>query len=233
MLNNNFGTIIVFGPPGAGKGTQANLLADKFNFYHLETSKLLEDKFSLIGTSSEVIEADNEKISLEEEKRKFQEGELCSPLFVAWLVQEKIKQLAKDGRGIIFSGSPRTLYEAERIAPLLKELYGESVIVFAIKLSAEASIFRNSHRKICSFMRHPILYSEETKNLTRCPLDGSELLKREGLDDPETIKNRLEVYKKQTFPVLEYLKNNGIEVKEINGEQAVEEVFNEIIEKII
>ena len=87
------------------------------------------------------------------------------------------------------TGSPRTLYEGKRIIPLLKKLYGtKNIKIILIKVSAEESIFRNSHRRICELMRHPILYTKETIKLTRCPLDGSKLIRRKGLDDPETIK---------------------------------------------
>ena len=62
-------------------------------------------------------------------------------------------------------------------------------------------------------MRHSILFNKETENLTICPLDGSKLVKREGLDDPETIKVRLKQYKERTFPMVEYFEKNRFKIK--------------------
>ncbi|MFH1656657.1 MAG: nucleoside monophosphate kinase [Candidatus Nealsonbacteria bacterium] len=232
---NKRNIVIIFGPPGAGKGTQAELLSDKLGLYHFETSKILELNFkkaeNLSSDSEErFIEVEGEKYDSLNEKKLWSEGSLCSPPYVVNLVKEKVKELFDSGENLIFSGSPRTLYEAERLVPFLKELYGEENIkAFFIDISPEETLFRNSNRRICDLMRHPIIYKEETKNLTICPLDGSKLIKREGLDDPETIKVRLKEYKERTFPVVEFLEKNGIKVDKVNGEQSVSEVFGDII----
>ena len=81
-------------------------------------------------------------------------------------------------------------------------------------------------------MRHSILCNEETKNLKHCPLDGSKLIQRGILDDPETIKIRLKEYEDRTVPLLKYLVNEGVKVNKINGEQSVAGVFNAFLEKI-
>ncbi|MBU2634956.1 hypothetical protein KJ841_00570, partial [Patescibacteria group bacterium] len=127
----------------------------------------------------------------------------------------------------------RTLYEGERITPLLKELYGdENIKVFLIDISAEQTIFRNTHRRICELMRHPVLYNKETENLKICPLDGSKLIRRKGLDDSEVIKIRLKEYKERTFPLIELFGKQGIEVNKINGEQSVSNVHKDILKAI-
>jgi len=228
--------VILFGPPGAGKGTQAELLAEKLNLYYFETSKILEEKFKEaedLPETQRIIEEDGQKFDILDEKTRWKEGKLCSPPFVSHLVAEKIKELFNEGKSLVIAGSPRTLYEAKKIIPILADLYGkEHIKVILINISAETTIFRNSHRRICELMRHPILYNEETKNLTICPLDGSKLVRREGLDDPETIKVRLKEYKERTFPVIEYFKENGFPVSEVNGEQTVADVFKDIMEEI-
>ena len=226
------------GPPGAGKGTQADLLKSNHDFFHFETSKLLEEKFDWAKTLSEdsperFIEADGKKYDILEEKKIWLKGVLCSPPFVVQLIKEKVKDLRHDGENIIFSGSPRTVYEAEQELPLFIELYGkENITAVYIDIRPEETVQRNTHRRICQTVRHSILWNKETENLTICPLDGSKLLRREGLDDPETIKTRLKEFKERTYPVLDVIGGKGIKVIKINGEQTVSKVFEDICEKI-
>jgi len=94
-----------------------------------------------------------------------------------------------------------------------------------LNISAEQTIFRNTNRRICELMRHPMLYTEETKKLTVCPLDGSPLVRRKGLDDPETIPKRLEQFKERTMPLIELFGEMDFKVNKVNGEGTVVEVF--------
>ncbi len=220
--------IIILGAPGAGKGTQANLLSEKFGFYHLETSRLLERIFAKTNSKSSV-RIDNQEYYFEKEKELWSTGQLCSSPFVSFQVQEKIKEAFQRNIGVILSGSPRTLEETERLVPFLEDLYGKSdIYVFFLDIILEQSIWRNSHRRICKLMRHPILYNKETEELSRCPLDGSELIRRE-LDKPEIIKKRFGVFEKQTLPVLDCLKEQGCVINKINGGQSVADVFSDIL----
>jgi len=224
--------IILIGPPGAGKGTQAELLAEKLGYYHFESSKIIETCFKK-ETLEKVFEIEGESYKIKDEKKRWETGLLSSPPFVFFLMAEKIKELAKEGKSIIFSGSPRTVYEAEREIPLLKELYGVNNIKFLLlEISAETTIFRNSHRRICELVRHSILFSPETEKLTKCPLDGSDLIRRKLLDDPETIKKRLEVFKNETFPIIEIIEKQELHLKKINGEQTVADTHKDIVEAI-
>ena len=224
--------INIFAPPGGGKGTQAELLSERFNLYYFESAKIIEANIMTAEKGVyEIIEG--KKYFLAEERRFWKTGILNSPPLVTLWFARKIKELAKEGRGLVMTGSPRTLYEGKRIIPLLQKLYGtKNIKIILIKLSAEESIFRNSRRRICELMRHPILYTKETSKLTRCPLDGSKLLRRKGLDDPETIKVRLKEYKERTLPLVKYYKEQGLTIKEINGEQSVEDVFKDILKAI-
>ncbi|MEK7664693.1 MAG: nucleoside monophosphate kinase [Patescibacteria group bacterium] len=224
--------IILFGPPGAGKGTQAELLSDKLGYYHFESSKVIEACFQN-EAPDKVFNVDGQDFKVEDEKKRWEAGELNSPPFVVNLMAEKIKELALQGKSIIFSGSPRTVYEAEKEIPLLKELYGQENIKFVLlEILAETTIFRNSHRRICELIRHSILFNKETEGLNNCPLDGSKLVRRKSLDDPETIKNRLKVFAEQTYPVVNCIDKEGISVKKINGEQTVADVFKDVLEAV-
>jgi adenylate kinase len=223
--------IILMGPPGSGKGTQAELLAERLNLFHLETSKILEEKFKE-KTKGEIL-IEGKKYSFSKEKKLWEEGKLCSPPFVTYLIIKKIEELKKARKNLILSGSPRTLYEAEKVIPVLEKLYGKkNIICFFLEISPEETIFRNSHRRICELMRHPILYLKENAKLKRCPLDGSRLIKRGRLDKLETIKVRLKEYKERTLPVIDYLKKRKIKVKRINGSPPPAIVFENILKKL-
>lgn len=224
--------IIILGPPGSGKGTQGSLLAEKLSLFYFETAKIGEERINQ-AKKGDFISVAKKKYFFEEEKKAWQTGKLWDPPFATFLVQEKIKELAKEGKGIVIAGTPRTMYEGKKIIPLLKKLYEmKNISVILLEQSEKASIWRNSNRRICELMRHPMIYFKENEKLTKCPLDGSLLEKRKGLDDPETIRIRLREYKKKTYPLVGYFKNVGLEVKKINGEQSVSDVFNDILKAI-
>lgn len=219
------------GPPGSGKATQAELLAERFDLYHLETSEIIERNFAL-AKEGDFVKIGSKKYFISEEKRLRDSGKWMSPPLIAFWTKKEIKKLVKKGKGIIFSGSPKTLYETKAITPLLKKLYGISnVILILLKQKPEVSIWRNSHRKICQLMRHSILYTKETAKLKLCPLDGSKLILREDTK-PEVIKSKLKEYRERTLPVVDYLKREGVKIKEINGEQSVADVFKDILKAL-
>lgn len=220
--------IIIFGAPGAGKGTQAELLSDKLGLYHLESSKVIERCFKKEDPSN-VFNVDGKDYNVGFEIENWKKGILTSPPFVTFLMMQEFKKLASQNEGFILSGSPRTLYEVEKEVPALAEMYGkENIKIFLLEISAETTIFRNTHRKICELMRHSIIFNDETKHLTICPLDGSNLVRRESLDDPETIKVRIKEYTERTLPMVEYFNNNGFLVVKINGEQQIAGVHKDI-----
>jgi len=221
--------IIIFGAPGAGKGTQSELLSEKLGYYHLESSKVLERCFKN-EDPAKTYTVDGKDYNVGDEIENWKTGKLASPPFITSLMMQEVRKLSGQDESFIMSGSPRTIYEVEKEMPILAELYGkENIKIFMLEISAETTIFRNSHRKICDLMRHSIIFSDETKDLMVCPLDGSKLMKRESLDDPETIKVRLVEYKERTLPMLDYFNRNGFAVNKINGEKYVAQVHEEIL----
>lgn len=226
-----FKIIIILGPPGAGKGTQAILLSEKFDLYHFETSKILEEGMAK-AKEKDFIKVEGKKYFFKDERKRWEEGKLCSPPFVTFLVKEKIKELKKIKKGIVFSGSPRTLYEGKKIIPLLERLYGkENLKVILLKISVKTSLFRNSHRRICTLFRHPILYNRQTKNLKICPLDGSPLIRR-ALDKPEVIKVRFKKYQERTLPLVRFFKERNLKVIEIDGTPPPSKVYESILKSL-
>ena len=230
--------IILFGPPGAGKGTQSELLSEKMGLFSLESSKIIEREFKKAeklpkDSPKRFFEYFGEKFDIFVEMQNWKTGVLNSPPFVTALIMKEIRQVFNEGENLMMSGCPRTLYEAEKEMPLLVELFGkENIHIILIEISAETTALRNSKRKICELMRHSILHNKETEKLTLCPLDGSKLIKRKGLDDPETIKTRLVQYKERTLPLFEYFKEHQFNVTKVDGEGSVAQVHEQILKAL-
>ena len=215
--------IFLIGPPGSGKGTQAELLAKELGFYHFEISKVIEEKFK---------NADSSNKEITHQKEHWIAGELVHSELVAKWFLEKVNELKDKVNGFVFSGSARTLKEAEEELGYLEGVYGkENIMAVEIKLTEEESIKRNSARRICLKNRHPIPNFQEYANIKICPEDGSEIIIRE-LDKPEIIKERYQVYLRDTAPVIDYFKKSGYKMEDVNGEQSIEGVFGEIKSKL-
>ncbi|MFH0906732.1 MAG: nucleoside monophosphate kinase [bacterium] len=218
---NKQSVISVYGPPGSGKGTQAHKLADNFGFEHIDTGRVIEKKVHNPDLYDDPI--------IQREKKNFDDGILCTPEWVFEIVMNEIKEIHKLGKGILFSGSPRTLPEVEKMAPYLEDLYGkENIYILRLNINPETSIFRNSHRRICEKCGQSIFYSPENEKLEQCPKCNGRLVIRT-LDKPETIKVRLEEYEQRTKPVHEFLKKRGIKVIDIDGEPPIEQVYQNIL----
>lgn len=223
--------IIVLGSPGSGKGTQAELLANKFGFFQWETSSII-GRILDEAKKGEFVEIEGEKYFFEKQKEIRRKGLLWDGSFVFHFSKKKLEELAKEGKGVVMSGSPRNVEEAKRLIPLLKNLYGaKNIIMLALAVSPKAAIWRNAHRRECELATHSILYTKETEKLTKCPLDGSKLVRRKD-DSPQVIKTRLKRYQEETFPVFEVFRKEGIKLKEINGEQPVADVFKDILKEL-
>ncbi|HXK35296.1 MAG TPA: nucleoside monophosphate kinase [Candidatus Paceibacterota bacterium] len=215
---------ILIGATGSGKGTQAELIAKKYKLVHFETSKILEKRLARAKKSDKEIMI---------AKKQYYAGRLVIPALVARIVFDEIKEFHKKGKGIVFSGSPRTLLEARVEMPLLEKLYDrKNIHIFYIKLTEKESVRRNSVRKICVKNRHPIPFVlKEFKNVKKCPWDGSKIVTR-ALDKPSIIARRYKVFLKDTRPVLNYFKKHRFPAFPINGLQPIEKVHADIVKKI-
>jgi len=215
--------IILLGRPGSGKGTQADLLAKKLGLFHFEMSDFLQKIFKEKPRDSEVKKA----------KKQFDAGKLVSADFIVKLDIDTIKKIRQQNKGIIFDGPFRLIEEAKRGYPVLVKEYGKNNIkIFDIKISPQEAIWRNTRRKICLKCDTPIPYNSETKDLKICPIKGcgGKLITRKD-DNPKIIKRRLRVFMKETQPVINYFRRQGLLI-EINGEQSIPNVFKDILKKL-
>jgi adenylate kinase len=213
--------VIFYGFPGSGKGTQANLLAQKYNLVHFDTGKALE------SAVHDPKRQKNKEIA--HERELFDSGSLMTPSFVAKEVERQIRHIASTGMGLVLSGSPRTLPEAETLVPIMEDLYGkQNLHVFYISITADESIKRNSARKICTVCGNPFLsayYPSQTSN--HCAVCAAPLYKRT-LDNPEVIKVRQKQFLDRTKPILNFLKKRKYKVQSINGKPAPYVIFKKI-----
>jgi len=218
---------IVFGPPGSGKGTQAALLADRFLLVNFDTGAYLEDIFR---------HWDGKDKGIGKEKKLFDSGKLCTPEWVMRVVNKRVKQLARARIGLVFSGSPRTIYDAfgepkkiDGVMDTLSTEYSkENITVFHLDVPEKESLKRNTSRLVCSVCKRQVLGIVKIKV---CPFCGGPLRKRT-LDKPEVIKVRLKAYKEETLPLLKEFKNRGFKVVPIKGTGKPFNIFNSILKSL-
>lgn len=224
-MNNSADKKIIFilGPGGSGKGTQAKMLAEKFGLFYFMTSKI----------AKEYIEEHQDEESLKQLELA-KKGILFNPEWIIKIVKEKTKEFLNNNSGIVYDGSPRTLYEAKELSEFLSKLVNkDSVKIIEIKISNNELKKRLDKRIVCDInSMHVFIESNELINGYFCPRnDGGILIKRED-DSPLVISARVEEYNNRTVPSLEFLKEGGYKVININGEQTIEQVFNEILNKL-
>lgn len=228
--------IIIYGPPGSGKGTQANLLADKFGLIHFDTGKYIEQ---IVHNPK-----NRNNKTIQKQRKFFNSGILCDPSWVFKIIKKRVCELASVGLSVIFSGSPRTFYEAfgdlsagltgkkqKGLIDVLEKYYGKkNILVFNVDISDKNSIKRNSNRLMCSVCGTQILNKVlKFKNLkvSICPFCGGKLYRRT-LDKPKIIKVRLKEYRERTLPIQKEFKKRGYKIININGEPLPEKVHKKI-----
>ncbi len=194
--------LVLLGAPGAGKGTQADILCKQFNLLHLASGDLFREALSK-GTDLG-----------KQAKAYMEKGLLVPDDITIKLIQEKINGLEK-GQGVLLDGFPRTLEQAKALDKNLKAQNKQVDRTALIDVSQEELLRRLSGRWICRQCQAPYhLQSAPPKITGRCDKCSGELYQRAD-DTIETVKKRLEVYSAQTSPLIDYYRQAGklIEVK--------------------
>lgn len=210
--------VILIGPPGAGKGTQATLLQDRLRLPHISSGDLLR---AAVKRKTETgLQA----------KQYMDRGELVPDGIVVRVIEERVRQ--RDcSDGFIIDGFPRNVAQAEVLRPILGALDKTVDHVVSITLPREEIIKRLSGRRTCrncGAMYHIIF--DPPVNSGLCNKCNGELYQRDD-DQEDTIAARLDVYDRETAPLLEYYRQRSL-LREIDGIGSPEQVFERILSEL-
>jgi adenylate kinase len=206
--------LILLGPPGAGKGTQAQRLVEDFELPYYATGDILR-------------QAVNEETEVGKEAKSYMDkGDLVPDELICKVIMERIdRPEAEDG--FLLDGFPRNLAQAEVLEEALERRNRRLTAALLIEASDDEVIRRLSGRRICVKNQH--LYHvdfDPPKREGVCDQDGSRLIQRDD-DKPETVKKRLDVYREQTEPLAEHYESIGI-LRRFDGTRKPTEVHDHI-----
>jgi adenylate kinase len=206
--------LILLGPPGAGKGTQAKKLVEKYGIPQISTGDILREAVK------------NQTPLGKEAKAYMDKGELVTDAIVVGIIRDRLKE--KDcEKGYILDGFPRTVPQADELKKALKEMDQSIDSVVSIVVADEELIKRLTGRRTCKECGagFHVMFKPPKKEGV-CDQCGGPLFQRDD-DKEETIKNRLSVYNAQTEPLIEYYKKDGLLV-DIEGTGSIDEIFGRI-----
>ena len=210
--------VVLLGPPGAGKGTQAKLLEQEFGAVQISTGDILRKAV-----------ADQSPLGKQAEDY-IKRGALVPDDLITNLIAERLQQ-ADSARGFLLDGFPRTIPQAQSLDGLLKKLALSLNGVLSVQVPRAVIIERLAGRrtcKKCGALCHMVF--DPPKRDGVCDRCGGELFQRED-DKEETIANRLAVYDAQTAPLVDYYRRQGI-LREINGVGSIDEIRARVIKAL-
>jgi adenylate kinase len=206
--------LIIFGPPGAGKGTQAKKMVDFYGIPQISTGDILR---------ANVREGTELGLAA---KAYMDKGELVPDEVLIGIIKNRLKE--KDcEKGFILDGYPRTIPQADALATILDEINKPIDVVLNLEVPDEELVERVSGRLICSncgASYHRTFNPPKKEDV--CDVCGGKLLQRED-DREEAVKNRLAVYKRQTQPLIDYYAKKSLLVS-LDGTKGIDEVFEDI-----
>lgn len=210
--------IILLGGPGAGKGTLAEVLKKQTAYLHVSTGDML--RAALKSGSDVGLEA----------KSYMESGALVPDSVILKIIKERIEQDSADAK-FMFDGFPRTIEQAEGLQTLFAELGGTISHVFNLIVPRETLLSRLTGRRLCKdcgAVYHVVNMPAKVDGV--CDVDGGELYQRPD-DCEETILNRLEVYEKQTAPLIDYYQQQGL-LRDIAAGGAISETEASVLAEL-
>jgi len=210
--------IVLLGPPGAGKGTQAKIIAEKYGLVHVSSGDLFREH--LKGQTELGKKAQG----------YMNRGELVPDDVTIDMVRDRLSQ-ADCTKGALLDGFPRTPAQADALNKMLQEFNGKVDIVPYIAVPSSVLIERLGGRWTCRLNGH--VFHEKfnpPKKTGVCDFDGSELYQRDD-DKPATVENRIKVYFDQTAPLIEYYRSLGL-LAEIDGQLPIDQVTEKLLTAI-
>jgi adenylate kinase len=210
--------IIVLGPQGSGKGTQAEKLAEKFGLEHIDMGKSLRE-----------VAKQNTPLGKEIYHIQNVTNTLVPSRILREVLHFKISSLPRE-QGILFEGVPRTSDQQGYLEEEINNSGRKIDAVVFINIPEEETVKRISKRWTCK-KGHPLIMGVDIQSeKDKCPTDGTEMFQRTD-DTPEGIKKRLQVYRDETMPVIENFRERGLLI-EIDGTPSIEKVFENILAKL-
>jgi adenylate kinase len=205
--------IILFGPPGAGKGTQAKKLVDFYGIPQISTGDILR---------ANVREGTELGLAA---KAYMDKGELVPDKVLIGIIKNRLNE-ADCKKGFILDGYPRTVPQADALETILDEIDKPIDVVLNLEVPDEELVGRISGRLMCKCGASYHIISNPPKKDNICDICGGEVFQRDD-DKAEAVQNRLDVYKKQTQPLINYYHEKGILVT-LDGTKGIDVVFEDI-----
>ncbi|NLK94680.1 MAG: adenylate kinase [Clostridiales bacterium] len=205
--------IILLGPPGAGKGTQAKSISNRYSIPHISTGDIFRKNIS-----------ENTPLGIEA-KKYIDNGQLVPDEVTINMVKSRLKEEdCKDG--YLLDGFPRTVSQAEALQQFISE-NGETLdTALLIYVPRDFILERMTGRRVCPSCGASYHIKFNPAKDGKCELCGSEVVQRKD-DTAETVKERLDVYERQTQPLIDYYENQKL-LSQVDGTKAINEVFESI-----
>ncbi|HEV2415113.1 MAG TPA: adenylate kinase [Candidatus Dormibacteraeota bacterium] len=201
--------LLLYGAPGSGKGTQANMLRSHFGIPHIATGDMLRAEIAAgteLGLKAQPILA---------------AGKYVSDDIMIGMIRNRLRQPDCEP-GFIIDGFPRTVPQAEALDDLMDELGKGFDRVIYLRVPVDELLLRLSGRLVC-----PVCQRTYPPGTAACAVDGSKLVQRED-DKPEAVRPRIEIYLEKTVPVLDHYRGAGL-VSEIDGRGTIDEISSQVL----
>jgi adenylate kinase len=207
--------IVLLGPPGAGKGTQAQIISETLGLPHISSGDIFRENMKNQTELGKLAQG------------YMNRGELVPDDVTIAMIRDRVSRL-DCAPGALFDGFPRTPAQGDALDAMLHELGGQVDAAPCIDVAEEVLIERLTGRWTCREAGH--IYHDKFNPPAepgRCDIDGSELYQRDD-DKAETVTNRIRVYLNQTEPLIEYYRQNGLLI-EVDGTQPIDQVTRDLL----